>query len=121
MKIMRWEEGHLFTAMGGQMRWVFWPKEGCFQLTLHYSVRLPGESFALHTHPTADDIVSVIQGRGKVLTADGELDIEAGQSVWIPAGELHGFKNTGDVPMISLGSQAPPDLEIYKRGGFDFS
>jgi quercetin dioxygenase-like cupin family protein len=120
MEIKKWEEGQLFEANGAHMRWVFWPGNGCNGLTLHYSVLYPGESFRLHKHDYSADVISVIKGKGKLLTADGEVDIEAGQSVFANAGELHGFKNTGDEPMITIGSQSPADLELYRRGGFGF-
>ena len=102
------------------MRWVFWPGSGYNSLTLHYSVLYPGESFNLHGHAYSDDIISVVQGSGKVLTADGEKDIEAGMSLYARSGELHGFKNTGKVPMLTIGSQSPADLKLYQIGGFNF-
>ncbi|MBI2305267.1 MAG: cupin domain-containing protein [Chloroflexi bacterium] len=120
MKILTWEEGHEFRGMGGVMKWIFWPQNGCNQVTLHYAIRQPGEAMPLHSHEFSDDIVSIIQGRGKVVTDQGEFDIQAGQSVWVPAKERHGFKNTGDAPLVTLGSQGPPDPQIYQRAGFRF-
>ena len=65
-------------------------------------------------------MISVIQGEGKALTADGEIVIRAGMSLFARARELHGFKNTGTIPMITLGSQSPADLGLYRKGGFGF-
>jgi len=120
MEIRKWEEGQLFEANGAQMRWVFWPGNKYNGLTLHWSILQPGESFYLHKHEYSEDVISVIQGKGKALLEDGEADIEAGMSLFARVGELHGFKNTGDEPMITLGSQSPADLDLYKKGGFGF-
>ncbi len=120
MEIKRWENGQLFEQNGGHMYWVFWPGSGQNALTLHYSVLYPGESFRLHDHNYSADIISVIEGKGKALTAEGELDIEAGMSLYAGPKELHGFKNTGEFPMITIGSQTPADLELYQRAGFGF-
>ena len=120
MEIKAWEDGAQFKQNGGHMRWVFWPGNGCNALTLHYAVLEPGESFRLHNHTYSEDVISVIQGEGKALTADGEVDIKAGMALFARATELHGFKNTGSVPMITLGSQSPADLDLYRKGGFGF-
>lgn len=74
----------------------------------------------MHDHLYSEDVISVIRGKGKALTAEGEIDIEEGMSLFARARELHGFKNTGDVPMITIGSQSPADLGLYERGGFGF-
>jgi len=34
--------------------------------------------------------------------------------------EFRGFKNAGKEPMVLIGSQAPADLNIYKKGGYKF-
>ena len=120
MEIKKWEDGQLFEQNGGHMRWGFWPGCGDKALTLHYSVLYPGESFHMHDHLYSEDVISVIRGKGKALTAEGEIDIEEGMSLFARARELHGFKNTGDVPMITIGSQSPADLGLYERGGFGF-
>lgn len=120
MNIKKWEDGELFEVNGGHMRWVFWPETGHGGITLHYCVLHPGESFDRHSHEYSEDVISVIEGKGKVLTANGEIDIEEGQSLFARVGEIHGFKNTGNVPLITIGSQAPADLNLYRMGGFGF-
>ena len=120
MEIKKWEDGELFEVNGGHMHWVFWPGTSYNGITLHFCVLYPGESFDRHSHEYSEDVISVIKGKGKVLTEEGEIDIEEGQSVLARVGEVHGFKNTGSEPMITLGSQAPADLNLYRRGGFSF-
>ncbi len=120
MEIKKWEEGYLFESNGGHMRWVFWPGNGYNALTLHYSILYPGESFNLHGHVYSEDVISIIQGEGVALTAEGEFKIKAGMSLFARAKELHGFKNTGNTTMITIGSQSPADLGLYSMGGFSF-
>lgn len=120
MIIKNWDDGKRFTANGGLMYWVFWPGSGQNNLTLHYSVLKQGEAFNLHLHESSDDIISIIEGKGVVLTSNSEVPVMKGQSVYVPKGELHGFKNTGVGDLITLGSQSPPDLELYKKGRSNF-
>jgi mannose-6-phosphate isomerase-like protein (cupin superfamily) len=120
MEIKKWQDGESFEAQGSKMYWVFWPGNGHNALTLHFNILKPGESFRMHNHLYSEDVISVIKGNGKALTSEGEMDIEAGQSLFARVGELHGFKNTGKEDMITLGSQSPADLNLYEKGGWHF-
>lgn len=64
----------------------------------------PGILAGRHSHP-GDEISYVIEGEGEVLI-DGEppRKVKAGDAFVIPAGKVHGAKNTGTVPMRLVGT-----------------
>jgi quercetin dioxygenase-like cupin family protein len=54
----------------------------------------PGERVLLHTHPV-EELLLFTGGTGEVSLGEETLPIGAGITVHIPAGEVHGFRNTG--------------------------
>lgn len=52
-----------------------------------------GETVLLHTHPV-EEVLIFTDGRGEVQLEDERFPVEGGVTVHIPAGELHGFRNT---------------------------
>jgi quercetin dioxygenase-like cupin family protein len=55
----------------------------------------PGRGPSLHTHPYAE-IMIVQEGSATFTDGQNQREVEAGNVVVIPAGEPHGFKNTGE-------------------------
>lgn len=55
----------------------------------------PGERVLLHTHPV-EEVLIFTAGTGEVRLGDETVSIGAGTTVHIPAGEIHGFRNTGE-------------------------
>lgn len=54
----------------------------------------PGEAVLPHTHEV-EEILIFVAGEGEIRLGDASLAVGAGVTVYIPAGELHGFQNTG--------------------------
>jgi quercetin dioxygenase-like cupin family protein len=54
-----------------------------------------GERVLLHTHPV-EEVLIFTAGAGEVRLGDETTPVIAGVTVHIPAGEVHGFRNTGD-------------------------
>lgn len=63
----------------------------------------PGVSAPRHTHP-GDEISYVLEGEAELLI-DGEPArlVKAGEAFVIPAGKVHGARNTGAVPLRFVG------------------
>jgi quercetin dioxygenase-like cupin family protein len=54
----------------------------------------PGDRVLLHTHPV-EEALTFLAGSGEA-TIDGEtIPFEAGNSLFFPAGVVHGFRNNG--------------------------
>jgi len=67
----------------------------------------PGQEHALHTHAGMDKVYHVLEGRGRFLLADRELDMAAGTMLVAPEGVPHGIHNTGDERLLVLAILAP--------------
>lgn len=55
----------------------------------------PGEQVLLHTHPV-EEVLIFTAGTGEATLGDQRVPVSAGVTIHIPAGERHGFRNTGD-------------------------
>ncbi len=55
----------------------------------------PGERVLLHTHPV-EEVLIFTGGTGEVTLGEAKAPVGAGVTVHIPAGEVHGFRNTGE-------------------------
>jgi uncharacterized cupin superfamily protein len=57
----------------------------------------------VHRHPSAGEFVYVLAGSGSQLDENGEETlVRAGDVVYAPPGEWHGFRNTGEVPAETI-------------------
>lgn len=54
----------------------------------------PGEEVLLHTHQV-EEVLIFTAGTGTAWLGEDTFAVEAGISLHIPAGEIHGFRNTG--------------------------
>jgi len=69
----------------------------------------PGRGPSLHTHEYPE-ICITFEGRATFEGADGKVEITPGHVVVVPAGEPHGFKSSGDVPLRQLNIHVSPRL-----------
>jgi quercetin dioxygenase-like cupin family protein len=58
----------------------------------------PGKTHGLHRHPNAEEVLYVLQGEGLHLSEGGPVRQRAGEVIFIPRGEWHGFANDSAVP-----------------------
>lgn len=73
-------------------------------LEFHVVELAPGFLHDLHRHPQAGEIVYMLEGEGDHLVEDGDpIRIRAGDLVYIPAGEWHGFRNSSDALVRMVG------------------
>ena len=54
-----------------------------------------GERVLLHTHPV-EEVLIFTAGAGEVALGETTAPVSAGVTVHIPAGEIHGFRNTSE-------------------------
>jgi len=67
----------------------------------------PGSGPGPHRHPY-DEVQFVLEGRGRWTVNGEEFEGSAGDIFVIKAGEVHGFKNTGDSPLVQLDVHLSP-------------
>jgi mannose-6-phosphate isomerase-like protein (cupin superfamily) len=54
----------------------------------------PGVGAPTHSHPV-EEVLSVREGEAEMWIDDEHMTVSAGQSLIVPAGRLHGFRNCG--------------------------
>lgn len=69
----------------------------------------PGEEIGEETHEHGDQILSFTAGTGEAVIEGESSPVEAGDVIFVPAGTLHNFVNTGDEPLRLLTMYAPPE------------
>ncbi|MGH2561374.1 MAG: cupin domain-containing protein [Thermomicrobiales bacterium] len=55
----------------------------------------PGDRVMLHTHPV-EEALTFLAGSGEATLGADVVPIAVGTSLYIPAGVVHGFRNTGE-------------------------
>lgn len=81
-------------------------------VSVEHFVKPPGHASPRHDHPSAPVII-VLKGKMVLTTDDGDIELNEGDSVYIPGNEPHGLKNP--LSEISIG------VDIFVPGrSFDF-
>jgi quercetin dioxygenase-like cupin family protein len=78
------------------------------QLTLSIATFPPASAPAGHIHAVEEEMVYVLRGRGRLLSADAIVELRPGTALRIPAGIEHGAVNDGDEPLELLCVFTPP-------------
>jgi len=83
------------------IRWLVSDRDGA----PHFQMRLfevaPGGGTPLHAHEWEHEIFIVL-GTGAIALEEGEKPFAEGHFIFVPAGTLHSFRNTGEGPMRFL-------------------
>jgi uncharacterized RmlC-like cupin family protein len=74
----------------------------------------PGYSHKLHMHPTQEEVIFVLEGRGVTETAEDKIEIGPGSVVFVPAGLFHATVNLSSTePLRAVIVKSPPaDQEV---------
>ena len=75
----------------------------------------PGTVTAFLTHEE-EELAYVLKGRGKIRLKDGEVDYEAGDGIYIPAGIPHCVVNDGDEDVEMVFAFSWPDYPPTEKG-----
>lgn len=76
---------------------------GSSGLVVNQTTFPPQKWHALHRHPHAEEALYIVSGSGLHLSEGEPVRQRAGDVVYIPAGEWHGFANDTDEPTTVLG------------------
>lgn len=69
----------------------------------------PGGEIGEETHPDTDQMLYFIDGEGESVLEGKRSPATAGHLVFVRAGTLHNFVNTGDRPLRLVTAYAPPE------------
>jgi mannose-6-phosphate isomerase-like protein (cupin superfamily) len=70
----------------------------------------PGATRGPHLHRDFEEVIYVLSGTGTTRAESGEIAVQPGDLVHIPAGEKHMTVNTGTVPLVLLCFFPTPDV-----------
>jgi quercetin dioxygenase-like cupin family protein len=83
---------------------------GSAQLCIFDQLCEPGLGAPAHLH-AVEEVLTIIAGEAEVWAGGARQRLTAGQSVIIPAGRLHGFRNTGTSVLHVRATLAAPIFE----------
>ena len=91
--------------------WIFYigPESvGARNISVGYSVYPAGSAPEGHIHPTQEEVVYCVAGRGSLVSPEGPVPLEPGTAVYIPAGVHHATVSDGPDPLELVTSFSPP-------------
>lgn len=113
IRVIRFEESAPFKMGSVVSRRIIHPDLGAKLTTLNFSNSEPGAEFAQHVHDISTDTILVLEGEVNLRQGDTLRLFKAGESAYIPAGEVHGTITAGKSPATMISFQNPPDLALY--------
>jgi quercetin dioxygenase-like cupin family protein len=85
------------------VQWIVSAKTvGAQDHVLGLTVFQPGARHHPHRHPNAEEAQYLIQGQGLARVGDTDIEQQAGDTVFVPRNEWHGFQATGEGETIML-------------------
>ena len=88
-------------STGTTLRRLIHRDNGAQTFAMRRFVVKPGGEIPLHGHE-ADHEIYILSGKGVAITRDQEVSIEADMFVYVPPHEEHGYRNTGDKPLVFI-------------------
>jgi quercetin dioxygenase-like cupin family protein len=112
-------EGWGEAGAGMAVRWIVTDRTvGAEHHVVGLTVFQPGAMHHPHRHPHAEEAQYLIQGQGRALVGDEWIEQVAGETVFVPRGEWHGFEAAGEGETIMLwtyGGAASLEQAGYER------
>jgi quercetin dioxygenase-like cupin family protein len=90
-------------------------RNGAAQLCIFEQWIAPGSGAPTHSHPV-EEVLTVLAGEAEMWLDDLRAIVTAGQSLLIPAGRSHGFRNSGTVTLHLHAVLASPVFEATMEG-----
>ena len=112
VRVLKFSEAKEFRMGKVVSKRIVHPEMGAREITLNYSPRGAGHEFSQHVHDNSDDTIVIFKGQADLRQGGSRQRFKAGQSVFVPAGQIHGTITVEDgTEMISF--QTPPDMALY--------
>jgi len=100
---------------GVETRMVVSAGNGAAQLCIFEQWIAPGAGAPTHSHPV-EEVLSVREGEAEMWIDDERAAVCAGQSLIVPAGRRHGFRNSGTGTLHIHAVLASPIFEAMMEG-----
>src|SRR6266850_7436152 len=102
--------------LGVETRMLVSAGNGAAQLCIFEQWIAPGAGAPTHSHPV-EEVLTVLEGEAEMWMDDLRAIVSAGQSLIVPAGRSHGFRNSGTVTLHIHAVLASPVFEAMPEGG----
>jgi len=100
---------------GVETRMVVSARSGAAQLCIFEQWVAPGAGAPTHCHPV-EEVLTVREGEAEMWIGDERVIVAAGQSLIVPAGRPHGFRNSGSATLHVHAVLASPVFEATMEG-----
>lgn len=110
-----WEGLHVWWLVDGE-------QTGAERVVFNTTVFPPNCWHEVHRHPHAEEVLYLLEGSGLHLSEGEPVRQQAGEVVYIPPGEWHGFANDTDSPTTviavfgGVASYADAGYEVHPGG-----
>ena len=88
---------------------------GAAQLCIFEQWIAPGAGAPTHSHPV-EEVLTVREGEAEMWIGESASIVSAGQSLIVPAGRMHGFRNSGTATLHIHAVLASPFFEATVEG-----
>ena len=103
---------------GVETRMIVSAQNGATQLCIFEQWVAPGHGAPTHSH-SVEEVLTVREGEAEMWLNGQHLHVGAGQSLVVPAGRLHGFRNSGTTTLHIHAVLASPVFEAKPEGARD--
>jgi mannose-6-phosphate isomerase-like protein (cupin superfamily) len=100
---------------GVETRMLVSASNGATQLCMFEQWVAPGTGAPTHSHPV-EEVLTVREGEAEMWLQEQRVIVSAGQSLIVPAGRMHGFRNSGNVTLHIYAVLASPIFEAMPEG-----
>jgi quercetin dioxygenase-like cupin family protein len=100
---------------GVETRMLVSASNGAAQLCIFEQWVAPGAGAPSHVHPV-EEVLTVRAGEAEMWIDDERFTVSAGQSLMVPAGRKHGFRNSGAGTLHIHAVLASPIFEALPEG-----
>ena len=100
---------------GVQTRMLVSAQTGATQLCIFEQWVAPGNGAPTHSHPV-EEVLTLQAGEAEMWLGPDRMIVKAGQSLIVPAGNSHGFRNSGTVTLHIHAVLASPIFEALPEG-----
>jgi len=103
---------------GVETRMVVSARNGAAHLCIFEQWVAIGAGAPTHAHPV-EEVLTVREGEAEMWIGDERAIVAAGQSLIVPAGRMHGFRNSGTATLHIHAVLASPVFEAAVEGAAD--
>jgi quercetin dioxygenase-like cupin family protein len=100
---------------GVETRMLISARNGANELCIFEQLVAPGAGAPTHSH-SVEEVLSVREGEAEIWIEAERVTVVAGQSLIVPVGRLHGFRNSGTGTLHVHAVLASPVFEAFAEG-----